>query len=129
MTARPHPACVLLVEDEPLVRMFATDALEDGGFRVEQAGNATEALNVLRKLRQEVSAAVIDVGLPDRPGDELALEMRAQIAGLPILIASGRSEKELKGRFAADRHIAVMAKPYTGPMLIATLQQLGVTAS
>lgn len=129
MPAPSQPACVLLVEDEPLVRMFATDALEDAGFRVEQASNAIEALSAIQALEGVVSAVVIDVGLPDRPGDEVAAEMRARLARLPILIASGRSEKELKMRFAVDGLVAIMSKPYTGPMLIATLGELGVAAA
>ncbi len=128
MNARSHPTCVLLVEDEPLVRMFATDALEDAGFRVAQASNGAEALHALQLLERELSAVVIDVGLPDRPGDEIAAEMRARLALLPILIASGRSEKELKVRFAVDSRVAIMPKPYTGPMLIARLGELGVAA-
>ena len=128
MNARSRPACILLVEDEPLVRMFAADALEDAGFRVEQASNGMEALHALQILERELSAVVIDVGLPDRPGDEIAAEMRARLALLPILIASGRSEKELRARFAVDSRVAIMPKPYTGPMLIATLCELGVAA-
>lgn len=129
MTAPPHPTCILLVEDEPLVRMFATDALQDAGFRVEQASNGMEALQALQLLEHELSAVVIDVGLPDRPGDEIADEVRARLALLPILIASGRSEQELRVRFAIDSRVAIVPKPYTGPMLIATLGGLGVAAA
>lgn len=126
---RSQTTCVLLVEDEPLVRMFATDALEDAGFRVEQASNGAEAMQALQRLEHELGAAVIDVGLPDRPGDEIAAEIRARLTGLPILIASGRSERELRTRFAADRRVAIVPKPYTGPTLIAMLGEMGVAAA
>jgi len=69
---------------------------------------------------------VVDLGLPDRPGDQLAAEIRRQQPQLPILIASGRSERELKERFAIDACTAIMVKPYTGPMLLQALQFLGV---
>lgn len=120
---------VLIVEDEVLVRMFAVDSLEDAGFKVEQAATAAEALATVRSLGDELQAVVIDLGLPDRPGDEVAAEIRAARANMPILIASGRSERELKERFAVDRRIAVMVKPYTGPMLIDALAALGATAT
>ena len=43
--AKPHPTVlVLLVEDEPLVRMIASEGLEDAGFEVVQADNAGAAL-------------------------------------------------------------------------------------
>lgn len=121
------PACVLIVEDEILVRMFAVDALEDVGFQVLQAGDATEAMTALAG-RPDVAAVIVDMGLPDRSGDQLAAEMRAQRQTLPILIASGRSERELKDKFVADSRIGVLVKPYTAAMLIGALDALGVRA-
>src|SRR5262245_47713142 len=120
------PPRILVVEDEILVRMFAVDALEDGGFQVDQAATGAEALALLRKLGDAVGAVVIDLGLPDRPGDEIATEMRTVRGDLPILIASGRSEKELRERFKLDGRVGVMVKPFTGPMLVAALENLGV---
>ncbi len=120
------PARILIVEDEALVRMFAVDALEDAGFAIAEAANATEAMKLLQAGPEVISAMVVDLGLPDRPGDQLASEVRKQHPKLPILIASGRSEKELKERFAIDERVAVMVKPYTGPMLLQALRSLGV---
>lgn len=121
------PPCVLIVEDEMLVRMFAVDALEDVGFQVLQAGDATEAMTALSSA-SHVRAVIVDMGLPDRSGDQLASEMRAHRQDLPILIASGRSERELKDRFAADPQVGVLVKPYTASMLIGALNSLGVEA-
>lgn len=123
------PARILIVEDEVLVRMFAVDSLEDAGFKVEEAANGAEALQAVTRFRSQLAAVVIDLGLPDRAGDEVAAEIRGALADIPILIASGRSERELKERFAVDRRVAIMVKPYTGPMLIDALGSLGVTAS
>ncbi|HVF18453.1 MAG TPA: response regulator [Steroidobacteraceae bacterium] len=119
--------CILIVEDEVLVRMFAVDALEDEGFKVEECSTAREALEKLHALQSEVVAVIVDLGLPDRPGDQLATEMRALRADLPILIASGRSERELRERFHVDSKIGIAVKPFTGPMLLHALEKLGVT--
>lgn len=121
------PARVLIVEDEMLVRMFAVDALEDVGFQVLQAGDASEATTALAGAA-DIAAVIVDMGLPDRSGDQLAAEMRAKLQHLPILIASGRSERELKDRFASDKRIGVLVKPYTASMLINALTALGVPA-
>lgn len=110
-----------------LVRMFAVDALEDAGYGVEQAGTAAEALQALART-PAVNAAIVDLGLPDRSGDLLAADMRASHADLPILIASGRSERELKDRFSGDQRIAILVKPYTASMLVEALESLGVRA-
>jgi DNA-binding response OmpR family regulator len=119
---------VLLVEDEILVRMFAIDALEEAGFRVEQAGAAAEAMAMLQRVRPGLRAAIVDVGLPDRAGDQLAADLRALHADLPVLIASGRNERELKERFSADAGVGILVKPYTASMLVDALAALGVQA-
>jgi two-component system cell cycle sensor histidine kinase/response regulator CckA len=121
-----RPPRILIVEDEILVRMFAVDALEDGGFHVEEAATGAEAVALLAKLGEAITAAIIDLGLPDRQGDEVAVQMRTIRSDLPILIASGRSEKELKERFKLDGRVGIMVKPFTGPMLLAALETLGV---
>jgi CheY-like chemotaxis protein len=121
-----RPPRILIVEDEILVRMFAVDALEDGGFQVDEAATGAEAVAQLTQLGDAISAVIIDLGLPDRQGDEVAAQMRAIRSDLPILIASGRSEKELKDRFKLDGRVGIMVKPFTGPMLLAALEDLGV---
>jgi CheY-like chemotaxis protein len=118
---------ILIVEDEVLVRMFAVDALEDEGFSVEESATAADALGKLQALNSQIVAAIIDLGLPDRPGDQVATEMRAIRGDLPILIASGRSERELKERFVLDGRVGIVVKPFTGPMLLQALEKIGVT--
>ena len=119
---------ILLVEDEFLVRLFAIDALEDAGFRVLPAETAAAALKVLREA-PDVRAAVIDMGLPDRAGDQLAAEIRALRADLPIVIASGRSGRELREQFAGQARVAILVKPYTAQLLLEALAEVGVAAA
>ncbi len=121
-------ASILVVEDELLVRMFAVDALEDAGFRVLQAGTAAEAIQALQGA-PDVRAALVDIGLPDRPGDQLAAEIHALRSDLPIVIASGRSGRELRERFIGNPRIAILVKPYTGPLLLEVLAAVGVAAT
>lgn len=126
--ANEAPMRILIVEDEVLVRMFAVDALEDAGFQVEQAGTAADAVRLVEQLGPELHALVIDLGLPDRSGDQLAAELRGRHAALPIVIASGRSEREIRDRFQHDARIGVLVKPYTASMLIEALEGVGITA-
>src|SRR5271154_973166 len=95
---------ILVVEDEPLIRMFVVDTLEDAGFLVEEAGSATEALAKVGSESPVFAAVIVDVGLPDRPGDSLAAELRTKWAELPIIIASGHDRTALLARFKDDGH-------------------------
>lgn len=122
------PTAILVVEDELLVRMFAVDALEDAGFLVIQAGTAAEAMQALQGA-PDVRAALLDIGLPDRPGDQLAAEIQAMRADLPIIIASGRSGRELRERFAGNARVTILVKPYTATLLLDALAEIGVAAS
>lgn len=125
MSAADVLPAILVVEDEMLVRMFAVDALEDAGFRVIEAGSATEAMQGLRDA-PDVRAALVDMGLPDRQGDQLAAEIHALRPDLPIVIASGRSGRELRDRFAGNQRVTVLVKPYTSDLLVEALAAVGV---
>jgi len=116
---------ILLVEDEALVRMVTVDALRDLGFRVEEAASASEALDKVGGLDGAIEAAIIDVGLPDRRGDALALEIRETFARLPIVIASGYSDSFLEG-LAGDELVGFLGKPYDSQQLTSVLGRLGV---
>jgi CheY-like chemotaxis protein len=126
MSPNEPTAAILVVEDELLVRMFAVDALEDAGFRVLQAGSAAEALQALQGS-PDVRAALLDIGLPDRPGDQLAADIHSVRADLPIVIASGRSGRELRDRFAGNRGVTILVKPYTASLLLEALAAVGFT--
>ncbi|MEN3951834.1 response regulator [Iodidimonas sp. SYSU 1G8] len=124
--APTSPARVLIVEDEVLVRMVAVDILSDIGFRVEEAGNAGEALSKMRAAGERFDAAIIDIGLPDMKGDRLAAELREIRPDLPVLIASGYDMEEIRARLDGDKGIAVVPKPYDGSDLRRELEKLGV---
>jgi CheY-like chemotaxis protein len=61
----------LLVEDEALVAMVAADSLNELGYDVIEVATARAALDCAYPDCAKFDLAVIDMGLPDRPGDEL----------------------------------------------------------
>jgi CheY-like chemotaxis protein len=117
---------ILVVEDEPLIRMNAVDMLEGAGFMVEEAGTAAEAIEKAKRMDGQLVAAMVDVGLPDRSGDEVATDLRKVHPDLPILVASGHSEAGLRQQFGAETGIVFVAKPYQGEDILRSLAALGV---
>jgi CheY-like chemotaxis protein len=67
------------------------------------------------------------MGLPDRRGDMLVRELRAIYPDLPIVIASGRDQRDLETAFKAQPKIAVIGKPYAAGDLLAALRTVGIT--
>jgi CheY-like chemotaxis protein len=118
--------CILLVEDEFLVRIDAAEALAEFGFQVVEAASAGTAMAMQRELGNRLGASVIDLGLPDRRGDGLAADLRAMHPRLPILIASGFIDADLRQRFAGDPHMSFVEKPYQTAQLRAALEAAGL---
>lgn len=117
---------ILVVEDEHLIGLFIQDALGEAGFHVELTATANEARQRFRISAADFGATIIDVGLPDDPGDELAEEIRRIRPDLPIIIATGLRENVFAERFAGDPKVRAIGKPYDGPMLLLTLATLDV---
>lgn len=113
----------LLVEDEALVAMIAEEVLSALGFQSRSVGTAAEALEAFADHAPDL--AVIDVGLPDARGDELARRLREMSPGLSIVMASGYDAGDLRARFGDDPRVRVVAKPYTEADLAAATRDLG----
>jgi DNA-binding NtrC family response regulator len=85
---------VLLVEDEPLIRLFISELLEEAGFKVVEAANATEALVIL-EAGLRVNVLLTDVDMPSGcNGFELAHKVHKSWPEAEILIMSGRQWPE-----------------------------------
>jgi PAS domain S-box-containing protein len=80
---------VLVVEDEPTVRTMAVRTLEEAGFRVYQANDGREALDLIEGPAAQVDLVVTDLGMPEMDGHELARRLRASRPALPVLYMSG----------------------------------------
>jgi DNA-binding response OmpR family regulator len=120
------PSRILLVEDEPLIQMLAVEFLEDAGLKVDTAGSAREALNKLALISGRFAAVVVDIGLPDRAGDELIRDIRSMHSSLPIIVASGKGAKDIREFFRDEKQIAFVGKPYLANDLYGALRELGI---
>ena len=86
---KTFPREVLVVEDEPLVRMVAADALADRGIMAWEAGDAGEALEVLEQ-RPAIGVMFTDVNMPgEMDGLGLAHEVSVARPDVKIIVTSG----------------------------------------
>src|SRR5262249_31501803 len=117
---------VLLVEDEVLVAALATDILDELRFEVVETGSAKAALTAAGSADARFDVAIIDVGLPDQRGDELAIRLRELRAELPIVSATGYGANALDKRLQQTKGLVVIGKPYDSGSLAAALTKLGL---
>lgn len=103
---------MLIVEDEVLIRMLAVDMLLDLGHEADEAGSAAEALKMLRAPGAAYSLVLLDLGLPDRRGDDLVRDIRQSHADLPLVVASGEDQTDVKARLEEFAPIRFLGKPY-----------------
>jgi CheY-like chemotaxis protein len=115
----------LLVEDEALVAMVAEELLASLGFEVLSARNAQEAMAMLADGATP-AVALVDVGLPGVRGDTLAEQLRASTPQMPVLMATGYDNSDLRERFAHDAGVGFLAKPYSEMDLDRALASFGL---
>ena len=118
---------ILVVEDEMLVAFALSEGLQDLGAQVTLADTAEQALEAM--LTTAFAAAIIDIGLPGLRGDQFARECRARFPRMPIVLATGMHEHEIRALFASDPHLAVIEKPHEFSVIQAALEELGIAFS
>lgn len=116
---------VLVVEDEPLIRLGVVCDLEDAGFNVLEAGNTDEAMSLLR-THPEIRAMFTDIEMPgSMNGLTLAAMVRDRWPPVKIIVTSGRVRV---GKNDLPRQARFFAKPYDNGKVISTLRGMLVAA-
>ncbi len=88
------PKEVLVVEDEPLIRIAATDALVDRGIMAWEAGDADEAFQALER-HPRIGLVFTDVNMPgEMDGLHLAHEVSAARPDIELIVTSGAVDAE-----------------------------------
>ena len=111
---------VLLVEDEPLVLLFAQDALEAGGYTVLPCQLASEALTLLDGRVSDFAGLVTDIRLPgNADGWEIARHARELKPELPIVYTTADSAGDWTAKGVPNS--LVVQKPYAGAQLLTAI--------
>jgi DNA-binding response OmpR family regulator len=114
-------ATVLLVEDERKLRDLVRSYLERAGFTVLSTGSGAEAISLASGAAPDL--VVLDLGLPDVPGESVARELRA-VGQVPILILTARATQEdrIAGlELGADDYVT---KPFSPRELVLRVQAI-----
>ena len=115
---------VLVVDDEELIRTLAGEVLAACGFKVLQAANGLEGLEVFRRAPSALRLVVLDLTMPVMGGLEVFRELRRDRPDLPVLLISGFAEQEALQGFGGRKLDGFLQKPFTPQALVAKVASI-----
>nr|WP_233170780.1 hybrid sensor histidine kinase/response regulator [Herbaspirillum sp. ASV7] len=122
--AAPGSKTILVVDDEPLVRMVTVEVLEDLGYNVLEAEDGPSALRLVTAC-PEIDLLLTDVGLPNgMNGRQLADAIRAPRPDLPVLFVTGYAENAVLNHGHLERGMQVLTKPFAAEVLARRVREL-----
>ncbi|CAI8765492.1 two-component system, cell cycle sensor histidine kinase and response regulator CckA [Pseudomonas sp. IT-P253] len=114
---------VLIVEDDPAVRVLVSTVLSELGYAFVEAGNADSAVPILDST-QRIDLLISDVGLPGTNGRQLAEIGRQYRPDLKVLFITGYAEHAgVRGGFL-DPGMQMITKPFTFDLLTAKVREM-----
>jgi hypothetical protein len=120
---------VLLVEDESQVRELNVAALEMFGYRVLEAADGHEALQLAARVREPIHLLVTDVIMPRLGGRELARRIRDLRPQIRVLFASGYAEDGITHDGVLEPGVHLLSKPFSPQDLAARVRHLLETSA
>jgi DNA-binding response OmpR family regulator len=112
-------ARILIAEDDPLIGSFIEKGLRAAGFSTFLADDGEKAQGL--SLTDEFDLMILDMGLPGREGFHVLQELRARGKTLPVLVLTGRRERDAVACLEAGAD-DYMKKPFHFDELLARVQ-------
>jgi two-component system cell cycle sensor histidine kinase/response regulator CckA len=119
----PAPQTVLVVDDEPIVRRLAYRILNSAGFRVFEASDGAEALEVLRHAPGRIDLVIVDAIMPNLDGATLTARIFENWPAQRVLLMSAHGA-DVFGRLGLERMRApFLPKPFTEEELLSKVDR------
>jgi CheY-like chemotaxis protein len=115
---------ILLVEDEPSVRLLTQHILRTHGYTVHEAEDGFQALDLIRRSTLHIDLVVTDLAMPGMNGKELAMRLRSHFGGLKVLYMSGYSENTPLTGEESQGQTGFLQKPFSPEDLIRRVQEI-----
>ncbi len=113
---------VLLVEDEEAVRTLTGSILGEFGYRVLEAENGRQAIEICATEGGRIDLLLTDLVMPEMWGDELAWRLRSAFPKIHVLYLSGYGDRRQKRRASGDGRF--LEKPFTAERLLEKVREV-----
>ena len=122
---------VLVADDEEFVRRPAAGMLEHIGFTVRTAVDGLEAVEAVAadarghaEGERAITCVILDLTMPRMDGVEAFRRIKQIRPGLPVILSSGYSEKQVSDQLGGELPAGFIQKPYTLERLTAAMRRL-----
>ena len=118
----PMTKTILIVDDDPDVRLGLTMMLKAQGYRVAAAGDTISAIRVA--VVEHPDLAILDIGLPGGEGYIVMERFRSlpSLAAVPVVVLPGRDPESVRPRAESLGAVAVLGKPASSPDLLQAIR-------
>ncbi len=115
--------CILLVEDEMLIRLIFSEELVEAGYEVCGVENGDQAESMIRERPAHLSLLITDLQMPGRmDGVKIARLLRRQRPDIPVIYMTGRPDILAELGPLGERD-ALLAKPFAPSALLRTVRR------
>ncbi len=117
LKASTYGTTILVVDDEPTIRLIAKAALGRIGFKVLTAASGEEAVEIFRQHRQVIGCVLCDLVMPGMDGWQTLAALRQLDPDIVFILSSGYSQGRAMSGDQSDRSQSFLGKPYDIKML------------
>ena len=115
---------ILIVEDEVPVRIFASRALSNKGYKILEADCAEAAFEQIEKNGKAIDLIISDVIMPSMNGPTMVAEIKKKYPDVKVIFMSGYTEDALEGYYDDPAELNFLQKPFTLKDLAAKVKEV-----
>lgn len=120
---------VMIVDDEELVTVLAQRVLTEEGYRVITVRDGFQAIDIYRKLKEQIALIILDFTMPVMDGADVFEELQLINSKVPVVLSSGFAEQERLRSMLAKGLRGFIPKPYTQSKLLTQIRSVLDTLS
>jgi len=115
---------ILLADDEQHVREIVAEVLVTIGYKILQAKDGREALDIFKTNQEEISLTILDVIMPHYGGIQLAEQIREMSPDIPVIFMTGYDNEQVLGSSEQPRNSKILTKPVQFEALSHSIRQM-----
>lgn len=118
------PESILVVDDEESFRAVVVRQLQNAGYETIEARDGSEAIKRYAERREQITAVLLDLVMPNTSGGETLTILRYYSPELPVVVTSGYSELDALTLRDTERGVGFLRKPFTAGELTTELRRV-----